>query len=244
MFTDVAELREFYTGALGRLAQRQIRRQVRELWPDVRSQRIAALGYATPLLRPLVEEAERVLALMPARQGVISWPKEGPNRTALVDETALPLPDASVDRVLLVHAVECASDPDILLDEAWRVLTGNGRLMVIVPNRSGLWAQSDATPFGHGSAFSARQLKTLLKEHLFIPEQETRALFTPPSSASFWLRTAPLWERLGRRWCRALAGVHFVEASKQLYAPSSSRNRARPPLLQTARPVTAGLRVG
>lgn len=241
MFTDVAELREFYTGALGRLARRQVRRQVRALWPDVRGQRVLALGYATPLLRPLMDEAERVLALMPARQGVISWPKEGPNRTALVDETALPLPDASMDRVLLVHAVECAADPDLLLEEAWRVLVGNGRLMVIVPNRSGLWAQSDATPFGHGAAFSARQLKTLLKEHQFIPERNTRALFTPPSGAAFWLRTAPLWERLGQQWCGALAGVHIVEASKQLYAPTGSR--ARTMLLPVVRPAPAGLRM-
>ena len=51
------------------------------------------------------EEAERCLAFMPAVQGVVNWPLEEPNRTALVSEDSLPLPDACIDRVLAVHAL-------------------------------------------------------------------------------------------------------------------------------------------
>jgi len=243
MFTDVAELREFYTSPLGRLVQRQLRRQVRLLWPDLSGQRVLALGYGTPFLRPFLDEAERVFALMPAQQGVVNWPREHPNLTALADETALPLQDASVDRVLLVHAVECAPHLNTMMDEVWRVLASNGRLVVIAPNRTGLWAKSDSTPFGQGTAFSSRQIKTLLRDHLFIPEREARALFTPPSSAAFWLRTAPFWERLGQKWLGPLAGVHLVEATKQLYAPVGKRVRSKPYLLSAPRPVPAGLRV-
>lgn len=246
MFTDVAELREFYTSPLGQLAQRHLRRKTSLLWPDLRRQRVVALGYGTPLLRPMLSQAERVLGFMPARQGVVMWPQEGPNCTALVEETALPLPDASVDRLILMHAIECAPRLDAMMEEVWRVLTSHGRLLVIAPNRSGLWAQTDATPFGSGSAFSVRQIKQLLRNHLFIPEQEQRALFFPPSSGSFWRSTAPWLEKLGERWLGALAGVHLIEAAKQLYAPAGKRSAARttyvPP---AAAPVTApaGLRV-
>lgn len=243
MFVDVAELRGFYTSPLGLLARRYLRRKMRELWPDLRGQRVLALGYATPILRPLLNEAERVLAFMPARQGVISWPHEGPNRTTLIDETVLPLLDASVDRIILMHTIETAPERDALMQELWRVLTSNGRMMVIAPNRSGLWAQSDSTPFGAGAAFSSRQIKQLLKNHLFIPERDARALYFPPSQKSFWLGTAPMWERFGQQWMGALAGVHLIEASKQLYIPGGSRAVATSYKTHRQKALPAGLRV-
>lgn len=243
MFIDVAELREFYTSPLGQLVQRHLRRKVRALWPNLRGQRVLALGYGTPVLRPLLDEAERVIAFMPSRQGVVPWPQEGPNRTALVDETGLPLLDASVDRIILMHAIECAPERDALMEEIWRVLTSSGRLLVVAPNRSGFWARSDATPFGAGAAFSVRQIKLLLRQHLFIPENEARALFFPPLGSSFWRSTAAMWERLGQRWLGALAGVHVIEAAKQLYAPAGKRIQTKTYALRAANTASARLRV-
>ena len=106
MHSDIVDLRDFYETSLGQVARRVIRRRLRELWPDGAGQRMVGIGYATPYLRPYLGEAERVIALMPAGLGVTCWPAEGPGLTALVDETELPLPDLSVDRVLLVHGLE------------------------------------------------------------------------------------------------------------------------------------------
>src|SRR6516225_1310180 len=89
------------------------------------------------------EEAERCLAFMPAVQGVVKWPTNRPGLAALVDELELPLTDSAVDRVLLVHALEMARDPIALLREVWRVLAGGGRLLIVVPNRRGVWARLD-----------------------------------------------------------------------------------------------------
>ena len=47
---------------------------------------------------------------MPAAQGVLKWPTARPTLAALVDEFSLPLPDAAVDRILLVHALEMSDD--------------------------------------------------------------------------------------------------------------------------------------
>ena len=90
---DVSDLKGFYDLHIGQIARRLIRKRIRELWPSVRGQSVLGLGYATPYLRPLQAEAERVLALMPAQQGVIAWPQEAGGLTALVDETELPLAD-------------------------------------------------------------------------------------------------------------------------------------------------------
>jgi len=42
----------------------------------------------------------------------------------IADETELPFPDNSIDRVLLVHALESSEHPSDMLGEVWRVLGG------------------------------------------------------------------------------------------------------------------------
>ena len=223
MYRDAVDLREFYRTSLGQVAQRMIRRRIRQFWPELRGQTVLGLGYATPYLLPFRQEAERILAVMPASQGVVFWPPEGPGCVTLSDEEDLPLPDVSVDRVLVVHCLEAADKSRAMMREIWRVLAGGGRLLVIVPNRSGLWARTERTPFGHGQPYSASQLGQMLRDHLFVPERSARALFVPPISSRFLLASAPAWEEIGERWFERFAGVTVVEASKQLYAAPLNR---------------------
>jgi SAM-dependent methyltransferase len=223
MWNDIVELRDFYERSLGQVAQRLIRQRLRGLWPNVAGQNVLGLGYATPFLRPFIDEAERVIAIMPAAQGVLRWPGPhradgGRNRVALADETAQPLPDRSMDRVQVVHALECTEQMRPMLREIWRVLADGGRLIVIAPNRTGLWAQFERSPFATGHTYSAGQLSRLLRNTMFTPMQEARALYVPPVHSRMVLRAAPAIERLGQRWLPRLAGVVVVEAAKQLYA--------------------------
>ena len=150
MYTDVVDLRDFYETSLGQVAARMLRRRIRTIWPSLTGQSLAGLGYTVPYLRPYLGEAERVMSLMPAAQGVLPWPKEGPNVATLTEEAELPLQDASVDRLLLVHALECSEQVRPMLSEVWRVLAGGGRVLIVVPNRRGIWARLDRTPFGGG----------------------------------------------------------------------------------------------
>jgi SAM-dependent methyltransferase len=224
MFIDIVDMRDFYDGRLGQMARLMIGRRVRALWPDLRGMRLMGLGFATPYLRPYLAEAERVAAIMPAPQGVLPWPPEGPNRATLAEEGELPLPDFSVDRVLLVHGLEFSEQTRPLLKEIWRVLAGGGRLIVVVPNRRGIWARLDNTPFGQGSPYTPSQLSHLLREEGFTPERNAAALFVPPTISRVMLRSAPLWEKIGARWFSAFGGVVMVEATKQIYAkPDAAR---------------------
>ena len=127
-------------------------------WAGRHGLRVLGIGYSTPYLGLFRKESERCLAFMPAAQGVLKWPTARPTLSTLVDECALPLPDAAVDRILLVHALEMSDDPDGLLREFWRVLAPAGRLMAVVPNRRGVWARTDTTPFGHGRPYSRSQI--------------------------------------------------------------------------------------
>ena len=138
MWPDVIDFRNFYRTSLGLVAQRAIRRQVRELWPNLRGLNVLGVGYGAPYLRPFRDEAQRVMLAMPAAMGVMAWPKEGPNLACISHETALPLPDLSVDRILLVHGLEFTHHMQEFLREIWRVLADDGRVMAVVPNRRGI----------------------------------------------------------------------------------------------------------
>ena len=231
MGLDVVDLRDFYAGGLGQAARRVIRRRVHALWPDVRGLSVLGLGYAVPYLGPLRTDGARVLSTMPARQGVLHWPADGGGLTALADEAELPFPDLSIDRVLVVHALETTEQVRPMMREIWRVLTGGGRLLVIAPNRRGLWARFERTPFGHGQPYSPGQLSRLLRETMFTPVRAHAALFVPPTRSRMVLASATAWEKVGQRLFAHFGGVVIAEATKQIYAGHAEavpgRRRAR-----------------
>jgi SAM-dependent methyltransferase len=217
MAIDVVDLRSFYTAPLGHVARRYVGSAVAKFWPSVSGLRIAGIGFALPYLSLMREESERCMALMPARQGVVNWPSSGESASALVDPTMLPLPDLSLDRILLIHGLEVSDDPDALMEEAWRVLAPGGRLIVVAPNRRGLWARMDTTPFGHGHPYSRSQIERLMRNTLFTPEGWAEALYVPPFQKRGLIRSAALWETAGAKLGLPFAGVHVVDATKQLH---------------------------
>src|SRR5918999_1241794 len=227
MSIDVVDLRNFYAQRLGVVARRFIGRGVRARFNDTRGMRVLGVGYAPPYLGLFREEAERCLAFMPAAQGVVKWPSARPTLAALVEETELPLVDAAVDRVLIVHGLEMSHDVFALLREAWRVLAAGGRLLAVVPNRRGVWARTDTTPFGHGRPYSRSQITHLLRDTWFTPVGWSEVLYVPPIGRGWFLRSAVAWERAGATISAPFAGVHIVEATKQVYRPIPARRERR-----------------
>jgi len=198
MHLDAIDLKDFYTRKLGRMVRRLLKARIRARWSDLKGMRVFGLGYATPYLSEFRGEAYTLGALMPAGLGALPWPERGPSLTALVDEIELPLDDEAADRILLV-----------------------------VPNRRGLWARVDTTPFGYGSPFSRSQLTKLLKDAMFQPEGWHYALYMPPFNWRILTRWPSLWERLGLVLWPTFSGVILVEATKQVYAAMPVRESAR-----------------
>jgi SAM-dependent methyltransferase len=217
MAIDVIDLRTFYETHLGIVVRRLLNNAIRARWPEARGQRVLGVGYPTPYLGLFRESCERCIAFMPAAQGVMKWPTARPTLSALIDERTLPLPDSAMDRILVVHALEMSEDPEGLLREMWRVLAPAGRLLLVTPNRRGVWARTDSTPFGHGRPYSKRQITEVLRHTWFTPSYWTEALFMPPIEARLMLRSSAAWEKAGRALSLPLAGVHIVEATKQVY---------------------------
>jgi SAM-dependent methyltransferase len=220
---DVVDLKEFYASPLGQTARRLIAHRILTRWKNLSGATILGLGHATPYLEAWRDSAGTVIAFMPARQGVTHWPAGRASASALVDEADLPLADGSVDLALIVHGLELTDHLPDMLRELWRVLSPQGRALFVVPNRRGMWARFDSTPFGHGRPFSRQQLIQMLREAQFTPTSWGHALFMPPVDRAYMRRSAPAWERVGLWLSPGFSGVIIVEAIKQVYAVSASR---------------------
>jgi SAM-dependent methyltransferase len=233
MHTDVTDLRDFYATPLGLVVRRLMAQKIRSKWPRpasgtsptlrgsafARGTVLMGFGFASPFLGSFRGEASHICALMPEGQGALVWPTAHRNMSVLVEEEHLPLPDNSVDRMLIIHGLEVAERPTALLREMWRVITPSGRLLIVVPNRSGVWARMDTTPFGQGRPYSRGQLDTLLREAMFTPLSWDSALYIPPIDRGVIVRSAATIERIGTRVSGRFAGVLMVEATKELIAP-------------------------
>ena len=233
MHLDVLDLRNFYyRSPLGRAAQNVIRDRLLEMWPEAKGQTVAGFGFSVPLLRPYLKEARRVIALMPGPQGVMPWPAGQPNVSVLSEEMWWPLPTGFVDKLVMMHGLETSENPSAVLDEAARVLGPGGKAMFVVPNRAGLWARNDHTPFGYGRPYSIGQFEAQLKRHGFVPERHTSALYQPPSNRQFWRKMAGVCERLGRKAPVMAGGVLMVEVVKQGQPKQKSglKNAVKAPL--------------
>ena len=237
MRRDVLELRRFYASPLGRAAREMTARKVFETWGQGQGLDVLGLGYATPFLGGMTSRARRVIAAMPAQQGVEIWPGDQANLACLTGEDRLPFRNALFDRILAVHALEESSDALGLLREAWRVLSPSGRIVVVVAARNGLWANAETTPFGHGRPYSRGQLADLLREAELEPSGWTRALYVPPVA---WMAGwAEGFEQAGSRLWSGFSGLVLMEAVKQTFAvkPRAARQRVRAQVLS---PLPAG----
>ncbi len=223
MAMDVATAADFYATRQGKATARLLRERLFALWPDLSGQELLGLGYAAPYLRLWREGTRRCIALSPAQAGAARWPAGLANLSCTAEEDALPFRDLSFDRILVVHGLEGAENARRLLRELWRVLKDDGRLLLVVPNRSSPWAYVEATPFGHGQPYSPRQLGVLLAASLFRIERRDTALYLPPFRQRLLLRSAALWEQSGRRLAPQFAGVTISEAVKDCFAAVPTR---------------------
>jgi SAM-dependent methyltransferase len=227
MATDAKAAAMFYATAQGAVTLRLVRERLAIMWPNLSGLSVLGIGYAAPYLQSWLGEASRCIAAVPAPGCPPRWPGDGSSQSCTVDEEALPLADLSVDRILLVHGLENADNARRMVREVWRVLKDDGRLIVVAPNRVGMWAHAESTPFGQGQPYSPGQIGRLLTSSLFRVERRDRALYMPPFNRQVILRSAGLFERVGRQLAPQFSGLTLTEAVKDVYAAVPLQGVAR-----------------
>ena len=160
MWTDVLDLNDFYHSSLGQMTVRLLRARLREVWPNVRGENVLGLGYATPFVRPFKEEAERVLAFMPAQQGV-TLAAQGSQPHSLVEETTCRCPIAR-STAPLVHAIEHrAGAADAARDLARQPMAA----WSVAPTRAACGRRWTAALY-HGYPYSPGHSRPVARQHV------------------------------------------------------------------------------
>ncbi len=224
MRPDIVNLRQFYSSRLGRKVKTRLCHTALAHWPAHTGDLIVGIGYTLPVLRVLERTGPaKVLALMPAAQGAIYWPVHSENRSILGDEMRPPFMQGSVSRIVMLHSLEYASAPDELLSITWQMLAPGGQLLLIVPNRKGIWSRYGQTPFTTGTPYTLAELKTLLTDASFTLRDVSASLFAPPSGHPLLLKFSGVLELFGRLFAPRSGGVLVIEAEKQIYAGVGER---------------------
>lgn len=219
---DIINLRNFYSTPFGESVRALITEGISDIWQEIGSDITVGMGYATPYLSHYLDNKTTIIACMPSGQGAVYWPQGADNLTLIAHDSELPFAESSLNRVLLVHSMENSEQLSWLIQEVWRILTPNGRMLAVVPNRSGMWSRSSRSPFGYGRPFSIAQMRHLLSEQQFAITRTHCALFMPPTHIQFLWKASNFLEKTGKFLCRFLGcfigGVLLVEAEKKLYS--------------------------
>jgi SAM-dependent methyltransferase len=242
MQADIRAAARFYASRPGENTARLLRQRLHAFWPQTGTmERVLGVGYTLPFL-PLWSRPDGGLCVSARLDTTVT--REAPHaglpgvqagmRDCMVAEDRLPFPELHFDRVLLVHALETTHRPDDLIRSVWKVMKDDGRLLLVVPNRAGLWAHSDGTPFGQGAPFSPRQIARRLSRAFLRAERHDGALFLPPSGAAY-RRLGTITEAAGHMFLPELGGVFVIEAVKDVY--SGVPALAKPALIRTPRQI-------
>ncbi len=145
---------------------------------------------------------------------------------------ALPFPNASIDLVVLPHALELARDPHHTLREVERVLVPEGRVVIAGFNPTSLWGlRQSAGRMRRGMGFGRGQSLYLPRAGEFIGYWRLRdwlrllgfeveagrfGCWRPPFHTDTWLERFGWMDRVGDRWWPVLGAVYFLVAVKRV----------------------------
>ncbi|XAH21737.1 methyltransferase domain-containing protein [Xylophilus sp. GW821-FHT01B05] len=158
-------------------------------------------------------------------------PAGAPVQAALVaDSTALPFAAASLDLLLLPHALETSADPHATLREVERVLVPEGRVVICGLNPVSFWGLKQrrallAQRLGFGRRYLPDavdfigywRLRDWLRLLSFEVESVQFGCWRPAVRSQRWLDRYAWMDQLGDRWWPIFGAAYFVVAVKRVH---------------------------
>ena len=162
----------------------------------------------------------------PARVAVVPPP------TLRCHFDALPFAAASLDLVILPHALELARDPHLALREVERVLVPEGRVIIVGFNPASMWGmrqrlgrlrrriapRSSSELFlpQSGEFVGYRRLRDWLRLLSFEVEAGRFGCYVPPVRSRRWLQRFAWMERAGEHWWPVFGALYYIVAVKRV----------------------------
>jgi len=144
---------------------------------------------------------------------------------------ALPFDAASLDLVVLPHALELARDPHLALREVERVLVPEGRAIIVGFNPASLWGArqklgrlrrhllpgGDELFLPHAGEFIGyRRLRDWLRLLSFEVEAGRFGCYIPPVTSARWVSRFDWMERAGDHWWPVFGALYYIVAVKRV----------------------------
>lgn len=219
MYVDVETLNSFYKTDIGFRVSETLKLELDSRNLFCRKALVASFGYSLPYLPKFLSLNHQIFVFMPARQGIFEWSENKNCCKLLMEDYIFPLKNNIIDDFLLIHMLEFSQNAELMLKEIWRVLKPEGRLIIIVPNRKGIWSFYEHTPFGHGVPYSRMQLQNLLKKTNFTLENLQESLYFFPKKNKVLHLLSRFHMSLSTTQFDYFGGVLLVEAKKNVYKP-------------------------
>lgn len=148
---------------------------------------------------------------------------------------ALPFLPESFEVILLPHVLEFITQPTALLQQAYSLLTPEGRLILLGFNPCSIWGvvkwfkQQRTLPW-RGEFRSVWAITKLMKKQGFTIEKTLTAFYRPPVRRKSWLRRLLFLEAMGRLLWADCGAVYMVIATKNVVSllPADKRLKLRP----------------
>ncbi|RYF26009.1 MAG: SAM-dependent methyltransferase [Comamonadaceae bacterium] len=169
--------------------------------------------------------------LVPGQAGRAGASAEGPFASLLADPVALPFADASLDLVLLPHALELSVDPHVALREVERVLVPEGKVVISGLNPLSLWGVRQRRERLYqrvglggslylpdvGEFIAPGRMRDWLRLLSFEVETVSFGCYRPAVRQMRWLDSFEWMDALGARWWPILGAAYVVVAVKRVH---------------------------
>lgn len=221
MQLSLEDFKEFYKSPQGKMALGVICENLDKDFSNNQNQNILGYGFTVPVLERLSARPHRTINYFPVfgenEAPQVSGLGQSAKPDIIGEAQFLPFADSEFDKIICLHGIEESDSPKQILREIWRVLAPEGRLILIIPNRRGIWARSDKTPFGHGRPFSRSQLMSLLGDTMFNIKTAKRILYTPPFLCRAHKSVSLGFEKFGPKILPTFGGLLYFELSKRQF---------------------------
>lgn len=213
MNRDPARLSEWLAGPLGRSLLAHERLAVAAALECVFGVQCLQVGAWGPEGLFLDETRTQRRVLLGAQDASVAGVRSRPSQ--------LPIRSDSIDALLLPHTLELEDDPHEMLREAYRVLIGEGRLVILGFEPLGSWAlrhrlSRGGFPPGLGRLLSERRLADWLKLLGFEVGPAHRFLYAWPVARLQTGRASATLEGVGRALWPRLSGAYLLTAIKHV----------------------------
>jgi SAM-dependent methyltransferase len=159
-------------------------------------------------------------ACFPDSKQTVSECLVGDDGSIMAHAEALPFKSHSIDNMLLLHVLEHAVDPHQLLRETDRVLSADGKIILLAFNPLSLWGLRKLFSWRNGRPwdghfFMPYRLKDWLSLLNYEVIEQRKIMYAPPVTKLMSASGDNGFERYGQRFWSCLGGVTMMVAAKR-----------------------------